>query len=287
MVHGLIHALIHRLIHALIHGLVHALVQGLIHALIHRLVHALLVLAETGVLLETSVHSLIHRGIHAGLLVKTGTLAEAAVHSLVHAGVHPLIHARLLAETTLLETAGGLRLAETRALLKALVHAGIHRLIHALIHAGVHAGVHAGLLTKTALLGTETTGHCAAHPVHVSGDRAAGHSSTGDCTTGNSTAIIRLAGTLETTHSGLLLKTAGLLAVTAAHSTLLTKTTGLLAKSPLLTETTLRRAKATALRLESAGLLGPETALLPHSGIHAVTTADSIIAQRAKESNPL
>ena len=74
---------------------------------------------------------------------------------------------------------------------------------------------------------------------------------------------------------------------TTVHSTLLAKTAGLLAETPiLLTETTLRRAEA-ALRLESTGLLGPETALLAHSGIHAVTTADSIIAQRAKESNPL
>lgn len=159
-------------------------------------------------------------------------------------------------------------------------------MLEALVYPGIHGLIHAGLLAKTTLLGTETAGHRATHAVHVSGDRAAGHASARNCAAGDSTAIIRLGRTLETTHSRLLLKTASLLAVTTAHSTLL-KTTGLLAETPLLTKTTLRRAEATALRLESAGLLGPETALLPHSGIHAVTTADSIIAQRAKESNPL
>ena len=264
LIHRLIHALIHRLIHALIHWLAHALIHWLVHALIHRLVHALihrLVLTETGILLETTVHALIHRGVHTGLLIKAGALAETTVHSLVHSSVHPLIHAGLL-KTTLLRTTRGLRLTESGTLLET----------------GIHSLIHTGLLAKSPLLRTKTAGHCAAHPIHISRNRTAG----------DPAAKIGLNWTLETTHSALLLETAGLLAETAIHSTLLTKTAGLLCVVPPigLAETALRRTEA-ALRLESTGLLRPKTTLLAHSGIHAVTTADPIIAQRAKESNPL
>lgn len=152
-------------------------------------------------------------------------------------------------------------------------------MLEALVHPGIHGLIHAGLLAKTTLLGTETAGHRATHAVHVSGDRAAGHASARNCAAGDSTAIIRLGRTLETTHSRLLLKTASLLAVTTAHSALL-KTTGLLAETTiLLAETSLRHAEATALRLETTGLLRAESTLLAHAGIHAVTTADPIIAQ--------
>ena len=211
--------------------------------------------------METTVHALIHRGVHTGLLIKAGALAETTVHSLVHSSVHPLIHAGLL-KTTLLRTTRGLRLTESGTLLET----------------GIHSLIHTGLLAKSPLLRTKTAGHCAAHPIHISRNRTAG----------DPAAKIGLNWTLETTHSALLLETAGLLAETAIHSTLLTKTAGLLCVVPPigLAETALRRTEA-ALRLESTGLLRPKTTLLAHSGIHAVTTADPIIAQRAKESNPL